>query len=204
MISNDISTASSDTKSFLDQPFEQILSQMLSTTIVMMDWRFYIDGKVVPVSMMTGNQAMLPAILWSAEKSHKHLMGRSIGIQFRSDGEASVGANACISEIHGRARSIFPLLCLETLVQAIENFPSDDDDVRITPEDLRENTMLGFKLPPRGSGASVDHLIQGFFDDHERGMLPWTPDSNPKAPNLAWARFAPSQSSVPIQVQAPI
>lgn len=191
-------------KSFLQQPFENVLGEMLATTIKLMDWHFFLDDKPLPISMMTGNRAMLPAILWNAEKSHQHLTGRSIGVQFRSDGEASVGAQASIGEINGRARSVFPLFCLETLCQAIESFPSDDNNVSITPQDLRDNTLSGRKVPPRGAGASVDHLVQAFFEDHERGMLPWTPDSNPKSPNLAWAQSGQGSPVNLAQTQVPV
>lgn len=177
-------------KTFLEQPFENAVGDMLAAVIQMMDWKFFMDDKPLSVSMMTGNRAMLPAILWNAEKAHTHLTGRSIGVQFRSDGEASVGAQAALGEISGRSKSVFYLYCLETLCQAIENHPSNDENVDVTLEDLKSHRLSGKRLPPRGAGANVDHLIQDFFEDHERGVLTWTPDSEPKSPNLLWTQRA--------------
>lgn len=179
-------------KNFLEQPFENILGEMLASIIQANDWKFFMDDKPLSVSMMTGNRAMLPAILWNAEKAHSHLTGRSIGVQFKSDGEASVGAQASIGEINGRSRSVFMLFCLETLCQAIENHPSTDENVEVSAEDLQTQRLLGRRIPPRGAGATVDHLIQDFFEDHERGIVPWTPDSQPKSPNLAWTQRPPA------------
>ena len=189
---------------FLDQPFESILEQMVAETITLMDWHFYLDGKAVTTAMISGNRALLPAILWNAAKTHQTVTGCSIGVQFRSDGAATLGAQASISEKDGRVtRSLFPLYCLDTLCASIENFPSDDYNVNITPQDLQENIRLGRKVPPRGAAATVDHLVHAFFADYESNMLPWTPDSNPKALNLAWAQLGYAETSLPVQGQTP-
>ena len=105
---------------------------------------------------------------------------------FRADGEASVGAHSSLE--HVRRTSTLTLYCLEALVQAIEQHPAVQASVSITPGDLRSNVLSGARTPPKGSGATVDHLVQAFFDDHERGLVPWAPDSQPKSPTLNWAQ----------------
>ncbi|MGJ7523532.1 hypothetical protein ACSFA0_23830 [Variovorax sp. LT1P1] len=171
---------------FAEQPMESTLGDVLAAFIVAKDWKFFMDDKPVPVSMMTGNRAFLPVVLWHADKVHLQTTGRRIGVMFRADGEASVGAHSSLE--HVRRTSTLTLYCLEALVQAIEQHPAVQASVSITPSDLRSNVLAGARTPPKGSGATVDHLVQAFFDDHERGLVPWAPDSQPKSPTLNWAQ----------------
>ena len=168
------------------EPFEEYLSDMVATTIQMMDWRFFLDDKPLSLAMMSSNRYMLPAILWNAEKSYQQLLSRSIGVQFKSDPETGIGAQAFIGPIQGRPRSVFAVFCFETLCRAIESSPVINDVVLVSPEEVAEARMEGMAHPPRGAGANVSFLVRDFFEDHARGLVPWTPDSQPKSPDLSW------------------
>lgn len=174
--------------SLASQSIESTVGDFVRSVIILKDWRFFVNDKPLSVSMISSNNAILPAILWSAEKMHQKLLGSSIGINFRSNGDATVGAEAVIGEMTGRSRATLLMFSLNSLVNSLENFPSEDNSIDVSPSDIRENILAGAKVPPQGSGGTVDHLIQAFFEDHERGLLPWTPDSKPKSPNMEWAR----------------
>lgn len=164
--------------------FEKLLSSLVATTITMHKWRFEANGNPLTADDVAGNGLLLPAVLWQAEKNHQLLCGKSLGVQFRSDQEASLGARAVLDVSPGVSRSIYPLFCLEVLVQALENFTLEGPDSSVSAPEIRENILLGRKVPPKGAAATLDHLVQGFFQDHELGLVPWTSDSNPRSPNL--------------------
>jgi hypothetical protein len=172
-------------KSPMRQPFEAVLSNFIETTIVMMDWRFVIAEQVVPANAVASNHMTLGPILWQAEKTHQLLCGKSTGVQFRPDAQSSVGAVAVIQEHPGISRASYPLFCLEVLCHALENHTLEGGLSDVSAVDIRDNILMGRRVPPKGCACSLDHLIQSFFNDHERGLLPWTADSNPKVPNLS-------------------
>lgn len=169
----------------LQQPFETLLSNFVSTMILAHNWQFYVNDKPMSAELLSGNRMMLPTILWQAEKTHQMLHGKPLGVQFRADPDAAVGAQAVVGAALGQSRALYPLFCLEVLCQSLENFTLEGPDTTVTSPEVRENTLLGRRLPPKGTACSIDHLIQGFFQDHDLGLVPWTPDSNPKSPNLA-------------------
>lgn len=166
------------------QPFDKMVSNVLATTIALHDWRFYVNNEPIAGEVLTGNKMMLPVILWQAEQMHRLLMNRSLGVAFRSDPDAAVGATAVINAVPGQARCAYLLFSLEVLSQALENFTINGPDLPVEAIDVRESILKGRRIPPRGTAASLDHLVQGFFQDSQLGNLPWTPDSNPKAPSL--------------------
>lgn len=171
---------------FTAQPIENMVSDFVAKLILMHDWRFFADNRPLSVSMMSSNRSILPAVLWEAEKQHRHLLSAPIGIQFRSDGDATVGAQAVIGDMAGRSKGTLMIFTMHALVHLLNNYNVNNDDVTVTPEDLRDNILQGSAVPPKGAGASVDHLVNAFLEDHNRNLIPWTPDSQPKAPNLSW------------------
>lgn len=172
---------------FVGQPIELLVGDFVAKTIQMHDWRFFVNDKPLSTSMMAGNRSMLPALLWNAEKTHQMLVGSSLGVQFRSDGEASVGAQAVLGEMATRSRSQVMIFVFDSLISALELHPSLGQDVAASHAEVKDRIAQGRKVPPNGAGANVDHFVQAFFEDDARRLLPWTPDSQPKSPNLAWA-----------------
>lgn len=166
------------------QSFETLLSEFLATTIIAQDWRFFVNDKPMSAEVLSDNKMMLPAFLWQAEKTHQLLCGKPLGVKFRSDPDAAVGAVAVVEQVPGRSRSAFPLFLLEVMTSSLEQFTLDGPDTVVAPADVKENTLMGKRVPPRSTACSIDHLVQAFFQDHDLGLVPWTPDSNPRSPNI--------------------
>lgn len=170
--------------------FDAFLSSFIATIILDNDWRFFVNDKPVMAEVLASNNVLLPAIVWQAEKTHQLLFGKPLGAMFRADPDASVGAVCVVESVPGNARSSYPIFCVEVLANALENFTLDDANSPSGSPEVRENILMGKRLPPRGTACSLDHLVQNFILDHELGMVPWTSDSNPQAPNFDG--FSPS------------
>lgn len=168
-----------------DKPFDAVMSEFLSTIIVLNKWELYVNEKPMEAEILTNNKMMLPTIYWQAEKTHQLLIGKSMGVQFRSDPTAAVGAVAVAPTPPGTSKASHLLFGLDVICQALENFTLDVPGSDVDAYAVRENVLSGKKLPPVGTAGSIDHLIQGFFQDHELGMVPWTPDSNPRHPTVS-------------------
>lgn len=166
----------------LSKPFEEVLSDFVATSLVVNDWRIFVNDKPMPANLLAGNNMLLPAILWQAEKTHLLLHGKPLGVKFRSDPDAAVGAQAVIENAPGGARALYPLFCMEVICRSLEDFTLEGPDTEILASEVRENTLMGRHLPPRGTSCSVDHLITSFFQDHELGMLQWV--GTPSSPNI--------------------
>lgn len=164
--------------------FDALLSSFIATFILDNDWRFYVNDSPIPAEVLARNNVLLPAIVWQAEKTHHLLCGKPMGAMFRSDPEASVGAVCVVESIPGNARSSYPIFCVEVLANALENFTMNDVNAPAGSLEVRENILMGKRLPPRGTACSLDHLVQNFILDHELGLVPWTADSKPAAPNF--------------------
>lgn len=161
-----------------------MISSFIATMIVMNKWRFFSLDSPLSAEEVASNDVLLPVLMWQAEKTYQKVQGKSLGIQFKSDENAAIGARTVINSGHMESRSAFVLLPLEVLVHSIENFTKEGPDSDISAPDIRENILRGGKIPPMGSAATIDHLIQGFYQDQELGLIPWTPDSVPRAPSL--------------------
>lgn len=167
-----------------DRPFDAIMGEFLSAVIVLHKWELYVNDKPMEAELLTNSRMMLPTIYWQAEKTHQLLIGKSMGVQFRADETAAVGAVAVVQTPAGSSKASHLLFGLDVVCQALENFTLEVPGSNIDAYEVRENTLRGKKLPPVGTAGSIDHLIQGFFQDHELGMVPWTADSNPRHPNV--------------------
>lgn len=167
-----------------DMQMEDVISRFVSTMIVTNEWRFFTQDGPLTAMDVASNNLMLPAILWQAEKTLKLVTGSSLGVQFRSDDKTGIGARAVLTFEPGTSKASYPLCALEVLCSALENYTYEGPDTDVSAPEIRENILMGRKIPPKGSAATLDHLINGFFQDQALGLIPWTPDSQPKQPNL--------------------
>ena len=141
------------------------VSSVLSTWLASCDWHFYASGRPVAPDQVAGQDAFLPVILWQVEKMMRRVMvNETTGLSYVADPSNVVGARVVLPPAAGRPRSPLYLWSMEVLAQAREAHPMLD-------------------------GASVDHLVEDFYADHERGLVPWAAGSEPAGPDLSAPRL---------------
>lgn len=148
--------------------FDEQLATILTATILMQGWKFFASEQEIPPDQVAGPRHMLPAILWQVEKMHRIAYGgSSTGVQYAPDPESAIGVTALLPTKSNAPKSPLMLFSLEVLTRAVENYP----------------------LPHLAEGASIDHLVQDFLDDHDQGLIPWI-EGVAKAPDFSGRRQA--------------
>lgn len=143
----------------------EIITRLLNAQISMQGWQFYLsdeDGADRPVNAeeVASDVVFLPAILWQAEKFHKMAHGRGLDVKFESDPDAFLGVRGEVVRSEMMPRAPLPLFCVEVLAKAMEDHP-----------------VL--------NGGSLNHLVNTFLADVERGLVPGVPQG---APQRSWLR----------------